>query len=103
MSDVNHHRTACGVSDGKGTCLHHKPKHFQMRALDLSAHTLARFHIPPLHNHVVSRSEVSINDGALRSEAASRVRGRRHLPGAQEVAVIDAVQECLSSGKAWIF
>lgn len=40
---------------------------------------------------VVSRSKVSINNNALQSEAAGRVRERIHLPGAQEVVLIDAV------------
>lgn len=73
------------------------PKHIRKRELapHLSART--RFHIPVLHKHVVSRSEVSVNNNALQSEAASRVRERRHLPGAQEVLLIDAVQDCLFS------
>lgn len=71
--------------------------------LNLSSRTLTSFYIPLLHKYVMSRSKVSINNNALKSLAASRVRERRHLPGAQELVVIDAVQKCLFSSKAWIF
>lgn len=68
-----------------------------------STHTLTRFQIPLLHKHVVSRSKVSGSHNALQSEAASRARERRHLPGEQEVLLIDAVQKCLFSSTAWSF
>lgn len=104
MSD-NESPSDCGRRVRREPRLHHNPKHFQMRELKPSehTHTLARFHIPLLHKHVVSRSKVSINNNALQSEMANSVRGRRHLRGAQEVVLIDAVQKCLFSSKAWSF
>lgn len=82
-----------------------QPKTFKLHrdARPLSTHTLTHFHIPPLHKHVVSKSKVSIDNNALQSEAASRVRERRHLRGVQEGVLIDAVQKCLFSSKAWSF
>lgn len=71
--------------------------------LNLSPPTLVRFHIPLLHKHVKSRSKVTVINNALQSEAASRVRERRHLSGSQEVVLIDAVQKCLFSSKAGSF
>lgn len=72
--------------------------------LDLSPYIHTHFHIPLLHKHVVSESKVGIDNNALQSEAASRARERRHLPGVQEGVLIDAVQKCpVFSSKAWSF
>lgn len=82
------HQTTHGVSYGENMLKSQNIFRWQLEphrdAQTLSTHALTRFHIPLLRKHVVSRLKVSINNNALQFEAVSRVRERRHLPGAQE-------------------